>query len=49
MYVVRNIGQFTYSKCKVASLVWFQRLGMMNDGGAQLVSYSYLVNQKHSI
>ena len=28
IYVVRNMGHFTYSKCKVASLLWFAHLGM---------------------
>ena len=28
IYVVRNMGKFTYSKCKVASLLWFAHFGM---------------------
>jgi len=31
-----NVGQFTYSKCKVGSLLWFPHFGMRICGGAQL-------------
>ena len=30
LHVVRNIGQFTYSRCKVTSLSWFAHFGTRN-------------------
>ena len=42
--VVRNMGQFAYSKRKVASLYWIAYFGMRICGGAQLWSCSHLVD-----
>ena len=42
--VVRNMGQFTYFKCKVASLSWFAHFGMRICEGAQLSCCSHLVD-----
>ena len=44
IYVVKNKGQFTYSKCKVADLSWFAHFGMRIGGGPQLLSCSHLVD-----
>ena len=38
------MGQFTYSKCKVASQLWFAHLGKKFGGGAQLLSCSHLLD-----
>ena len=46
IYVVRNMGQITYSKCKVARLLWFVRFGMSICGGVQLLSPSHLVDHR---
>ena len=40
------MGQFTYSKRKVASLLWFAHYGMRSCGDAQLWSCSHLVDYK---
>jgi hypothetical protein len=44
IYVVKIIRQFTHSKCKVASLLWFAYYGIRVYGGAQLLSFSHLVD-----
>lgn len=44
MYGIRNTGQFTCSKCKVAILLWFAHICTRSHGDAQLLSWSYLVN-----
>jgi hypothetical protein len=44
VYVIRDMGQFTYSKCNVASLLWFAHVGMRICGGAQILSCSLLVD-----
>ena len=41
LYIVRNMGQFTYSKCKLANLLWFAHLCINICGGAQLLSCSH--------
>ena len=38
------MGQFTCSKCKVASLLWFTHSGLGICGGAELSSCSHLVD-----
>ena len=38
MYALRTMGQFTYSKCKVASMLWFAHFGIRIGAGAQLMS-----------
>ena len=43
MCAVRNMEQFTYSKCKVASLLWFAHLCMRIYEDAQLLSRFHLV------
>jgi hypothetical protein len=42
--MVKNMGQFTYSKSKVASLLCSTYFGMRIGGGAQLLSRSQLVD-----
>ena len=42
--VVQNMGQSTYSKSNVASMLWFVHFGMRIDGVAKLLSCSCLIN-----
>ena len=44
IYVVKNKGQFTYCKCKVASLLRFAHVGMRICEDAQLLSGTHLVD-----
>lgn len=43
IYVVSNMGQFTYSNCKVASSLWLAHFVQRICGDAQLLSFSHLV------
>ena len=46
--MVRNMGQFMYSKCKVPSLLWFAHFGMRIGGVAQLLSCPHILDHtKH--
>ena len=49
---VKNMGHFTCSKCKLASMLWFAHFGMKIGDGAQLLNCSHLVfhtsNSTHS-
>ena len=38
MYVVKNMGNFMYSKCMAARPMWFAHFGMGFCGGAQQLS-----------
>jgi hypothetical protein len=42
IHVVRDMGYFTFSKCKVASLFWFAHFCKRVCGNAQLLNYSHL-------
>jgi hypothetical protein len=47
--MIRNMEHFTYSNCKVASLLWFAHFGMRICASANLSSCSHLVeSHKHS-
>jgi hypothetical protein len=48
IYVIKNMGQFTYSKCKVARLLWLAHVGMRICGCAQLLSCSHLMDHTRS-
>ena len=44
MHVIKNMEQLTYSKCKVASLLWFAHFDMRVSGGAQVLTCSHVVD-----
>ena len=44
MYMIKNMGWFTYSKCRVPSLLWLAHFGMRSCTCAQLLSSSHLVD-----
>ena len=48
IYVVRNMGQFTYSKCKGLDYCGWHMCGMRICGCAQLLSCSHLMDYTRS-